>query len=224
MSGPKALSQSLENERGSLAQGLAQWHNLRGVRPGPNAKSASHFKPFQALNPARLCPGQGPSGQFDRKGAPTDISHSRHTFDATCQENEGFGVIMKNFNHERWGFVVQDAAVRCFKTRNPKCPTSFADKGLHQATRFSRVLLEELEPQTCASSCQPLHCAASSWNFANKRSTFGPRAKGDSSRLAGARTSFRFSFRSRKRLVEHPVIRWKLAEMTRQAFEKCAVT
>ena len=24
------------------------------------------------------------------------------------QENEGFGVIMKNFNHERWGFVVQE--------------------------------------------------------------------------------------------------------------------
>lgn len=33
----------------------------------------------------------------------------------------------------------------------------------------------------------------SSWVFANKRSTFG------------------------KKLIEHPVIRWKLAEMTRQA-------
>lgn len=65
------------------------------------------------------------------------------------KENEGFGVIMKNFNHERWGFVVQ-------------------------ANRFSRCLLEE------------------SWSFAGKRSTFG------------------------KKLLEHPVIRWKLAEMARQ--------
>merc|ERR1712151_905298 len=55
----------------------------------------------------------------------------------------------KNFNHERWGFVVM-------------------------ANRFSRCLLEE------------------SWNYANKRSTFG------------------------KKLQEHPVIRWKLAEMARQ--------
>ena len=23
------------------------------------------------------------------------------------EENKGFGVIMKNFNHERWGFVIQ---------------------------------------------------------------------------------------------------------------------
>lgn len=65
------------------------------------------------------------------------------------EENNGFGVIMKNFNHERWGTAVQ-------------------------ATRFSRVLLEE------------------SWNYASKRSTFG------------------------KKLNEHPVIRWKLAEMARQ--------
>eukprot|EP00451_Oxyrrhis_marina_P011273 CAMPEP_0204320076 /NCGR_PEP_ID=MMETSP0469-20131031/7457_1 /ASSEMBLY_ACC=CAM_ASM_000384 /TAXON_ID=2969 /ORGANISM="Oxyrrhis marina" /LENGTH=419 /DNA_ID=CAMNT_0051301331 /DNA_START=20 /DNA_END=1279 /DNA_ORIENTATION=- len=65
------------------------------------------------------------------------------------EENGGFGVIMKNFNHERWGFVVQ-------------------------ANRFARVLLEE------------------SFKYANKRSTFG------------------------KKLIEHPVIRWKLAEMARQ--------
>merc|ERR1719230_306106 len=65
------------------------------------------------------------------------------------QENQGFSVIMKNFNHERWGFVAQ-------------------------ANRFSRVLLEE------------------SFKYAYKRKTFG------------------------KTLVEHPVIRWKLAEMARQ--------
>jgi len=65
------------------------------------------------------------------------------------EENKGLGVIMKNFNHERWGFVIQ-------------------------ANRFSRCLLEE------------------SWNYALKRKTFG------------------------KNLMEHPVIRWKLAEMARQ--------
>jgi len=64
-------------------------------------------------------------------------------------ENQGFKVIVKNFNHERWGFVVQ-------------------------ANRFSRVLVEE------------------SMRYAQKRSTFG------------------------KKLNEHPVIRWKLAEMIRQ--------
>ncbi|CAE7276093.1 apdG [Symbiodinium sp. CCMP2592] len=91
------------------------------------------------------CQGVWPSGttyvEFDQVKVPVA--------NLIGKENEGFGVIMKNFNHERWGFVVQ-------------------------ATRFSRVLLED------------------SWNFANKRSTFG------------------------KKLVEHPVIRWKLAEMTRQ--------
>ncbi|CAE7275962.1 apdG [Symbiodinium sp. CCMP2456] len=91
------------------------------------------------------CQGVWPSGttyvEFDQVKVPVA--------NLIGKENEGFGVIMKNFNHERWGFVVQ-------------------------ATRFSRVLLED------------------SWSFANKRSTFG------------------------KKLVEHPVIRWKLAEMTRQ--------
>merc|ERR1719171_522378 len=65
------------------------------------------------------------------------------------EENGCFKVIMKNFNHERWGFVVQ-------------------------ANRFSRVLLEE------------------SFAHSLRRNTFG------------------------KKLNEHPVIRWKLAEMTRQ--------
>lgn len=65
------------------------------------------------------------------------------------KEGDGFKVIVKNFNHERWGFVAQ-------------------------ANRFSRVLLEE------------------SLTYASKRNTFG------------------------KKLLEHPVIRWKLAEMARQ--------
>ncbi|KAF4657162.1 hypothetical protein FOZ61_006437 [Perkinsus olseni] len=65
------------------------------------------------------------------------------------KENEGFKVIMFNFNHERWGFVVQ-------------------------AVRFSRLLYEI------------------SFKYAQKRKTFG------------------------KALIEHPVIRWKLAEMARQ--------
>merc|ERR1719408_766549 len=64
-------------------------------------------------------------------------------------ENQGFSVIMKNFNHERWGFVIQ-------------------------ASRLARCLVEEC------------------WKYCLKRKTFG------------------------KTLVEHPVIRWKLAEMARQ--------
>lgn len=91
------------------------------------------------------CQGVWPSGttyvEFDNVRVPVT--------NLIGEENKGFGVIMKNFNHERWGFVVQ-------------------------ANRFSRVLLEE------------------SWNYSLKRSTFG------------------------KKLAEHPVIRWKLAEMARQ--------
>jgi len=91
------------------------------------------------------CQGVWPSGttyvEFDQVKVPLA--------NLIGQENQGFGVIMKNFNHERWGFVIQ-------------------------ANRFSRCLLEE------------------SWNYAGKRSTFG------------------------KKLQEHPVIRWKLAEMARQ--------
>mmetsp|Transcript_1382 Transcript_1382/g.3442 ORF Transcript_1382/g.3442 Transcript_1382/m.3442 type:complete len:425 (-) Transcript_1382:134-1408(-) len=91
------------------------------------------------------CQGVWPSGttfvEFDNVRVPVS--------NLIGKENEGFKVIMKNFNHERWGFVVQ-------------------------ANRFSRCLLED------------------SWNYAGKRSTFG------------------------KKLLEHPVIRWKLAEMARQ--------
>ena len=64
-------------------------------------------------------------------------------------EGEGFKYIMKNFNHERWGFVVQ-------------------------ANRFARVCCEE------------------SITYAMKRKTFG------------------------KNLIDHEVIRWKIAEMIRQ--------
>eukprot|EP01112_Ceratiomyxa_fruticulosa_P008601 TRINITY_DN2227_c0_g4_i1.p1 TRINITY_DN2227_c0_g4~~TRINITY_DN2227_c0_g4_i1.p1 ORF type:complete len:433 (-),score=62.05 TRINITY_DN2227_c0_g4_i1:133-1431(-) len=63
--------------------------------------------------------------------------------------NEGFKYIVHNFNHERWGFVVQ-------------------------SNRFARVCVEE------------------SFKYAYKRKTFG------------------------KKLVEHPVIRLKLAHMTRR--------
>jgi alkylation response protein AidB-like acyl-CoA dehydrogenase len=91
------------------------------------------------------CQGVWPSGttyvEFDNVKVPLS--------NLIGEVNKGFGVIMKNFNHERWGFVVQ-------------------------ANRFSRCLLEE------------------SWNYSGKRSTFG------------------------KKLAEHPVIRWKLAEMARQ--------
>lgn len=65
------------------------------------------------------------------------------------KENKGFKLMMKNFNHERFGICCQ-------------------------ANRFARVCIEE------------------SIKFANKRKTFG------------------------KKLIEHPVIRWKIAEMSRQ--------
>ena len=64
-------------------------------------------------------------------------------------EGAGFKQIMYNFNHERWGFVVQ-------------------------ANRFARVCLEDAV------------------QYAERRRTFG------------------------KTLMEHPVIRWKVAEMARQ--------
>jgi alkylation response protein AidB-like acyl-CoA dehydrogenase len=64
------------------------------------------------------------------------------------QENQGFKYIMANFNHERWGIVVE-------------------------ANRFARVCLEE------------------AMKYAHKRKTFG------------------------QRLVDHPVIRQKLAHMAR---------
>jgi len=69
------------------------------------------------------------------------------------KENQGFKVIMTNFNHERLGIVIQ-------------------------SNRFARVLYEE------------------SMKYANKRVTFG------------------------KKLVEHPVIRMKLAQMARNV-EAC---
>jgi len=91
------------------------------------------------------CQGVWPSGttyvEFDKVRVPLQ--------NLIGEENKGFGVIMKNFNHERWGFVVQ-------------------------ASRFSRCCFEE------------------SWKYCFKRSTFG------------------------KKLHEHPVLRWKLAEMARQ--------
>ncbi|KAL2268312.1 hypothetical protein VTJ83DRAFT_3158 [Remersonia thermophila] len=65
------------------------------------------------------------------------------------KENQGFRVIMTNFNHERIGIIIQ-------------------------CLRFSRVCFEE------------------SVKYANKRRTFG------------------------KKLIEHPVIRLKLAHMARQ--------
>jgi len=64
------------------------------------------------------------------------------------KENEGFKYIMSNFNHERWGIVVQ-------------------------ATRMARVCLEE------------------AIKYAHKRKTFG------------------------QRLIDHPVIRNKIAHMSR---------
>eukprot|EP00391_Amoebophrya_sp_Ameob2_P003637 CAMPEP_0179000056 /NCGR_PEP_ID=MMETSP0795-20121207/10444_1 /TAXON_ID=88552 /ORGANISM="Amoebophrya sp., Strain Ameob2" /LENGTH=424 /DNA_ID=CAMNT_0020692979 /DNA_START=252 /DNA_END=1526 /DNA_ORIENTATION=- len=115
---------------------------------GPGMKGISMLlieKTMPGVKTRRMdCQGVHPSGTtyvtFDEVKVPCS--------NLIGKENEGFGVIMKNFNHERWGFVVQ-------------------------ATRFSRDLVEEAQ------------------KYALKRSTFG------------------------KKLIDHPVIRWKLAEMIR---------
>jgi len=91
------------------------------------------------------CSGVWPSGTtyitFDSVKVPVE--------NLIGEENMGFRAIMYNFNHERWGIVVQ-------------------------ANRLARVCFEE------------------SFTYAHKRKTFG------------------------KRLIDHPVIRLKLAHMIRQ--------
>jgi alkylation response protein AidB-like acyl-CoA dehydrogenase len=115
---------------------------------GPGAKGVSMLliERCPQLGTKRMdCQGVWPSGTtfVELNDVPVPCAN------LIGKENEGFKVIMKNFNHERWGFVVQ-------------------------ANRFSRCCLEE------------------SFKYAQKRMTFG------------------------KKLIEHPVIRWKLAEMARQ--------
>ena len=57
------------------------------------------------------CQGVWPSGttyvEFDAVKVPLK--------NLIGKENEGFGVIMKNFNHERWGFVVQVSRLKTSK-------------------------------------------------------------------------------------------------------------
>ena len=51
--------------------------------------------------------------------------------DTLLQENEGFGVIMKNFNHERWGFVVQERRVeRSGEQRTDWAPMALGQRRL----------------------------------------------------------------------------------------------
>ena len=91
------------------------------------------------------CQGVWSSGTTFIEGVDVHVPFSR----LIGTEGEGFKYIMKNFNHERWGFVVQ-------------------------ANRLARMCLEE------------------SVKYAMKRKTFG------------------------KALIDHEVIRWKIAEMARQ--------
>lgn len=88
---------------------------------------------------------------------------------------------MYNFNHERWGFVVQvrlagwRAHAKRPRARRARSLTPAPPPlPLPQANRFARVCFED------------------AFRYAHRRRTFG------------------------KALVEHPVIRWKLAEMARQ--------
>jgi alkylation response protein AidB-like acyl-CoA dehydrogenase len=117
------------------------------VKTGPGRISLLLLeKSMPGISTRRMeCQGVWSSGttfvQFDQVEVPAE--------NLIGVEGEGFKYIMKNFNHERWGFVVQ-------------------------ANRFARICLEE------------------SLKYAVKRKTFG------------------------KALIEHEVIRWKIAEMTRQ--------
>ncbi|KAF4672174.1 hypothetical protein FOL47_000825 [Perkinsus chesapeaki] len=116
---------------------------------GPGMKGISMLlieRDMPGVKTTRMeCQGVWPSGttfvEFNEVKVPVE--------NLIGNVNEGFKVIMYNFNHERWGFVVQGA-------------------------RLARMLYEE------------------SFKYAQKRKTFG------------------------KALIEHPVIRWKLAEMARQ--------
>lgn len=143
----KVGSQYLVNgEKKWITNGIfADWFTV-AVKTGDGVSLLILHKSMPGIKTRRMdCQGVHSSGttfiEFDNVAVPLD-----HLIG---EENKGFKIIMQNFNHERWGFVVQ-------------------------ANRFSRVCLEE------------------AFQYARKRKTFG------------------------KPLIEHEVIRWKLAEMTRQ--------
>lgn len=119
---------------------------VRTGGPGMNGVSALLIERTEGVSTRRMdCQGVGSSGTtyitFEDVKVPVENLLSK--------ENQGFKVIMTNFNHERIGIIIQ-------------------------CLRFSRVCYEE------------------SMKYAHKRKTFG------------------------KRLIDHPVIRMKLANMARQ--------
>ena len=119
---------------------------MRTGKPGMNGVSVLLIERGPGVTTRRMdCQGVWSSGTtyitFEDVKVPVE--------NLLGKENQGFRVIMSNFNHERIGIVIQ-------------------------SLRFARVCYEE------------------SVKYAHKRKTFG------------------------KRLIEHPVIRLKLAHMVRQ--------
>jgi alkylation response protein AidB-like acyl-CoA dehydrogenase len=119
---------------------------VRTGGPGMNGVSVLLIERSEGVSTRRMdCQGVWSSGTtyvtFEDVKVPVE--------NLIGKENQGFKVVMTNFNHERIGIIIQ-------------------------CIRFSRVCFEE------------------SMKYANKRKTFG------------------------KKLIEHPVIRLKLAHMARQ--------
>lgn len=111
------------------------------------------------------------------------------------EENQGFKCIMHNFNHERWGFIVQanrfarvclEDSMRVGAAHGP--PTAMHATG-HVAACCGLTVRAPPTPPPPFLDCHRRRCPS---QYALKRKTFG------------------------KTLVEHPVIRWKLGEMARQ--------
>lgn len=136
--------------RGVKCAGMFADYFTVAVRTGGAGNSGLSFLLLEKSMPGISCKQMDCSGVWASGTAFITFTDVRVPVENLIgEENQGFKYVMYNFNHERWGFIVQ-------------------------ANRFSRVCYED------------------SFRYAMKRKTFG------------------------KPLIEHPVIRWKLAEMSRQ--------
>lgn len=140
----------VNGEKKWITNGMFADYFTVAVRTGGAGKAGISFLLLEKSMPGIECKQMQCSGVWASGTAYVTFDNVRVPRENLIGgENEGFKMIMYNFNHERWGFIAQ-------------------------ANRFARVCLEE------------------SWRYATRRKTFG------------------------KRLIDHPVIRWKLAEMARQ--------
>lgn len=118
----------------SIFRGVAKWHNLRGVWFGQRSQpwrfdGCAYWLIAYGTVLLLQCFANCFRSKCRRKTSlarklfQAKLDFVRHTpselvkrckcFVFLLQENEGFGVIMKNFNHERWGFVVQERRREC---------------------------------------------------------------------------------------------------------------